>query len=350
MSRTVTSCAAVAIGTLALSSFAFAQAPNDTCATPNPLSGFGTFAFTTVGATTDGAPDAACLFFSQNQIYKDIWFCWTAPTSGPVSVATCSNATWDTKIAVYHGCDCATMTMVACSDDSCGTQSKVSFASDAGVTYMIRVGSYGTPTSGGTSGSGNLVISDGTLFSVVREETGHRYVAFQGATWAACEAFAVQLGGHLITINDAAENEWVRANVANYGGVDRRLWIGFNDVAVEGVFTWTDGTPVTFTNWNPGEPNNSGGLEDFTELLGSNGKWNDMDADGNLQQIGVAEIIDTPPPPACPADLNGDTYIDGLDLTEILSAWGSNAADINGDGTTDGLDLSAVLAGWGACP
>ena len=49
------------------------------------------------------------------------------------------------------------------------------------------------------------------------------------------------------------------------------------------------------------------------------------------------------------ADLNGDGAVDGIDLSTILSAWGSStgAADVNGDGLVDGLDLAAILSAWG---
>ena len=56
----------------------------------------------------------------------------------------------------------------------------------------------------------------------------------------------------------------------------------------------------------------------------------------------------------CAADVNHDNYVNGTDLTTILSTWGSNGSpvggDINGDGTVNGLDLAFVLSGWGVCP
>ena len=52
-------------------------------------------------------------------------------------------------------------------------------------------------------------------------------------------------------------------------------WIGFHQGAFEGSWTWTDGTPVCFQNWNINEPNNAGGAENFGTLIG-NGAWNDL--------------------------------------------------------------------------
>jgi hypothetical protein len=72
--------------------------------------------------------------------------------------------------------------------------------------------------------------------------------------------------------------------------------------------------------------------------------------------VGGAPVVDMgafevqlPPPPACPADLDNDGFVDGLDLASILSAWASADGDVNGDGTTDGADLAEVLGAWGPC-
>lgn len=55
-------------------------------------------------------------------------------------------------------------------------------------------------------------------------------------------------------------------------------------------------------------------------------------------------------PPACAADLNHDTFVDGLDMTELLSCWDSTCGDVDGDGIAGGLDLTSILASWGPCP
>ena len=94
-----------------------------------------------------------------------------------------------------------------------------------------------------------------------------QFRSFQNA-----EAYAQSLGGHLVSIANAAENEAVRQLFVQSGST--QIWIGFNDIASEGAFVWTDGSPVTFTAWNVGEPNNSGG-EDCADMEGP-GSWNDL--------------------------------------------------------------------------
>ena len=62
-----------------------------------------------------------------------------------------------------------------------------------------------------------------------------------------------------------------------------------------------------------------------------------VDDEGNLIEI-----------EACPADLNGDGSVDGIDLSMILGAWKEydSDADLDGDGVVGGSDLAIILAAW----
>jgi len=54
----------------------------------------------------------------------------------------------------------------------------------------------------------------------------------------------------------------------------------------------------------------------------------------------------------CPGDVTGNGFVNGNDLTEVLSQWGtcpSCLADVNGDGVVEGGDLAIILGAWGAC-
>ena len=120
--------------------------------------------------------------------------------------------------------------------------------------------------------------------------------------WTAAESVAVSIGGHLATINDAAEDAWVVSTFGSYLPV----WIGLNDRTTEGTYVWTSGEPVSYLNWRPGEPNNSGN-EDLV-YLGSNG-WNDYceNRGGCDALYGLVEV-----PTACP-DSDGDGVTDASD-------------------------------------
>lgn len=150
------------------------------------------------------------------------------------------------------------------------------------------------------------------LDTVVNPANGHTYLLFEHSTWTDAEAAAVLQGGHLATINDLAEQQWVW-NL--WGAVYKSLWIGLSDKANEGTFVWSSGEPVTFTWWgntsnadpNDDEPNDLvGGLQgsDYVhmwEVFPEAGGWNDESnrsfidpwqggAEG-WRMYGVAEIV-----------------------------------------------------------
>lgn len=60
-------------------------------------------------------------------------------------------------------------------------------------------------------------------------------------------------------------------------------------------------------------------------------------------------------PPSCAGDVNGDGFVNGADLSVLLSQFGTivpagTGADINRDGVVNGADLSVLLAAFGgAC-
>jgi hypothetical protein len=104
---------------------------------------------------------------------------------------------------------------------------------------------------------------------VVNPANGHAYYLLDADTWTNSESQAEALGGHLATVNDAAENAWVFSTFEKFGGVDRYLWIGLHDPANdfvtgsahEALFTWADGSTSTYRNWGPAQPDNNGARE-----------------------------------------------------------------------------------------
>jgi hypothetical protein len=119
---------------------------------------------------------------------------------------------------------------------------------------------------------------------------GNLYAATPPMTWAQAEALAVQEGGHLATIRSAQENNWL---VQTFGSDE--FYIGFNDLATEGLWVWSSGEPVSFTNWNPGEPSNTNNEDcGVVEPIWS-GRWNDGSSAGPA--IAVIELPGGPTAP-----------------------------------------------------
>jgi hypothetical protein len=125
---------------------------------------------------------------------------------------------------------------------------------------------------------------------------GHEYLlTTTPKTWVDAEAEAVTQGGHLVTINNATEQAMLQAWLPV--GDTNNYWIGFTDQAVEGTWVWCSGEPVTYTNWNSGEPNNMGS-ENWAYLMsrGVTGLWNDVGV--SYTQIGIIERPSAVPIPA----------------------------------------------------
>ena len=102
---------------------------------------------------------------------------------------------------------------------------------------------------------------------------GHStYLLSQAATWTEAQAEAQSYGGNLVTINDAAEEAWLKSTFGN----SERFWLGMNDVETEGEMQWISGEAVTYTNWASGEPNNWGDGEDYG-VTNYGSQWNDDD-------------------------------------------------------------------------
>lgn len=128
---------------------------------------------------------------------------------------------------------------------------------------------------------------------------GHQYYLLTAQNWSAAEAEAKSLGGHLATINDAAENAWIFSTFASFGSVNRILLIGLNDAEIEGTFAWASGETSTYRNWNAGEPNNFTPTlnQDYATMRAPNatnpGQWNDVALSESGTYHGVVEVLPT---------------------------------------------------------
>lgn len=132
----------------------------------------------------------------------------------------------------------------------------------------------------------SIAVNAATLVGpVTNPATHHRYYLLDADTWQNSEAQAVDLGGHLVTINDQAEQDWVFTTFGSYGGTSRSLWIGLREVDLQGNYEWSSGESVDYAHWLPGQPDNSPvtGGESYVHMLNSGneyghpgGFWNDL--------------------------------------------------------------------------
>ncbi|MFO1501841.1 MAG: S8 family peptidase [Verrucomicrobiota bacterium] len=92
---------------------------------------------------------------------KSVWWTWTAPSSGPVRIAT-TGSLFDTALGVYTGSAVDALTLVAGDDDSGGwPASAVTIQASGGTTYQIAVDGFNDGlVFGAPSGPIRLTISE----------------------------------------------------------------------------------------------------------------------------------------------------------------------------------------------
>lgn len=114
---------------------------------------------------------------------------------------------------------------------------------------------------------------------------GHKYEVFidAGITWGAAAAAAAASGGYLANLTTAGES----LAVAPYADAGYNLWLGGAEGA-DNVYSWQAGpeaglvfwnngaVPGVYSNFNAGEPNNSGGDQDYLRYnSGGTHTWDD---------------------------------------------------------------------------
>ncbi len=107
---------------------------NDFCDSPEPIETVFNYPFSTDQASFDGPGE--CM------TSRNIWYLYSAPEYDYVTFSLCGSS-YDTKLAVYEGSDCATATLLDCNDDACGLQSELSLTVEGGHDYLIEIGGYG---------------------------------------------------------------------------------------------------------------------------------------------------------------------------------------------------------------
>lgn len=191
---------------------------------------------------------------------------------------------------------------------------------------------------------------------------GHKYCLTSPAKWTEAEKEAVVVSGHLVTVNDQAEQDWL---VQTFGNTNR-YWIGLTDQNSEGNFKWVSGEQTSYANWLPGEPNdgNCYANEDYAVINGwggPNGGWNDLVNDGFWQDCsatsGFCGQENTPQimPPMCESGMKpipGIVEITTEDVAEKEAyceespiKFTVRSGDVDGFGFGDGAGLIAANKG-----
>ena len=113
---------------------ALAAAQSNNCGSATAIAGEGSWAYDNIGATDDGPSNCGSMG-------SDVWFAWTATSTGSYTLSTCNSTSYDSALSVYDSA-CPASNLLGCNDDTCGTQSTVAFAAVNGNTYLFQIGGY----------------------------------------------------------------------------------------------------------------------------------------------------------------------------------------------------------------
>ena len=176
---------------------------------------------------------------------------------------------------------------------------------------------------------------------VVNPSNGHRYYLLSQANWTDSENEAISLGGHLVTVNDAQENQWVYSTFASYGENDLNVWIGFTDEVSEGVFVWSSGETPGYTKWYGPEPDDWGSVQDHAFIINDNyfttaetyqppynrgwGDTGNTDTSGTLPMHGVVEVVPGEDQVVSDFDIDDDGWM----IVDVASSMGHDPATSN---------------------
>ena len=91
-------------------------------------------------------------------------------------------------------------------------------------------------------------------------------------SWLEAERACKALDSDLLSIHSRQQDE-MASKLAS--GKDAFCWIGMNDWLSMGDYVWSDGEPVVYSNFNPGEPNGAHERTAAIMMLGGANGWVD---------------------------------------------------------------------------
>lgn len=76
-------------------------------------------------------------------------------------------------------------------------------------------------------------------------------------SWLAAQLNCSKYNSHLVTVSTQRENSFLIREFVTRQQSSRHFWIGLQRVPFDhSVWVWVDGSPLTFSDWYPGQPDN----------------------------------------------------------------------------------------------
>jgi hypothetical protein len=106
--------------------------------------------------------------------------------------------------------------------------------------------------------------------------------------WEVAEERCGAWGGHLASIESSEEDAFLDDWPAELGvppGDGSALWLGGTDAALDGVFRWSNDTPLGYAGWAPNQPDNGVGVDCIAKRNDGSERWYDHRCADELRYV-----------------------------------------------------------------
>ncbi|XP_005814029.1 type-2 ice-structuring protein-like [Xiphophorus maculatus] len=97
-------------------------------------------------------------------------------------------------------------------------------------------------------------------------------------TWTNAEKNCLSMGTNLASVHNMNEYRQVQNLISAAGYGSKQAWLGGSDGQQEKTWFWSDGSPMTYTNWCLKQPDNKGGKQNCLQMNYPAAKcWDDVE-------------------------------------------------------------------------
>ncbi|XP_029997567.1 C-type mannose receptor 2 [Sphaeramia orbicularis] len=101
-------------------------------------------------------------------------------------------------------------------------------------------------------------------------------------SWSEARISCQQQGADLLSITKLHEQTYINGLLTGYSAA---LWIGLNDLDINGGWQWADSSPLKYLNWEPDQPNHAEEENCAVIRTESSGRWQNRDCSVALPYV-----------------------------------------------------------------